>query len=202
MYVDTLFPKVYTPSFLDFEPTIWWSSIITPSESQDYPYKHEHNAWLAKKFPFRLNTLSITEEGGAACSLCWHLGGGCYVQTNNLCPFTGEFGDDPRWLYLVLAWRHKDEWDGKPLFPRLKSWLRHLEQMPSCNVEAVFGRATDCRSHKYRHLRLTEMIMPSNATSERLDKCYRKYFSCRDWEFKDCEGKPYLKWKFRPKYPR
>lgn len=201
MFVDTLFPNVYRPTFLEFEPTIWWSEIIPPSESRSYPYRHEHNSWLAKKFPFRLNTLSITEEG-AACSLCWHLGGGSYLHTNCLDPRTGEFCDDPRWLYLVLAYQHKDEWDGSPLFPKLKKWIRHLENMPNNPVEAVFARATDCRVHKYRHLKLTGMRMPVNASSERLDRCYRKYFGATDWKYQDSDGKPYLKWKFRPKYPK
>jgi hypothetical protein len=202
MGIDTIFPHIYRPTFLDFEQSIAWTTKLMPNESRDYIFRHEHNKWLASKYPFRLNTMMLL-EGQGAMSVCWHLGSGCYLHTNNMSPITGEFGEDPKWLYLVLAYQHKEEWDGRAtLLPRIKKWIRHLEEMPNCNVEAVFARATDCSSHKYRHLRMTKMRTPVNASSERLSKCYKKYFGAKEWEYKDCDGIPYLKWKFCPKFPK
>ena len=203
MYIDTIFPHGYTHPFVDFEPSIHWTEVVTPDEHHQYPFRHEHNRWLAKKYPFRLNTMMLL-EGQGAMSVCWHLGNGCYLHTNNLCPQTGEFGEDPKNLYLVLAYRHKDEWNGKALLlPRVKKWIRYLEEMPNCPVQAVFARATDCRLHKYRHLRMTEMQMSANASASRLESCYKRYFGAVDWnEYLDADGKPYLRWKFQPKFPK
>ena len=201
-YVDTLFPNVYRPTFLDFEPSIWWGFDIKPEEVNEYTFRHPHNKWLAARYPFRANTLSMFQDK-AAMSLRFHLGGGSFVHTNNMNPNTSEFDEDDRFLYLVMAYKDKDLWDGSPLLPRLKNFITWLEQMPRCPVEAVFCRATNCNTHGQRHLRLTNMKMEANATTSRLDKCYRRYFGATDWEdYLDTEGKPFLRFKFKPKNPK
>lgn len=201
--IDTIFPKFIRPTYsiAPFEPAILWGERVTTSESQSYRFIQEHNKWLAKKYSFKLNTLVVYEDGQAN-SVCWSLGGGCYIHTNNMNPLTGDFDDDPRYLYLVLAYRHKELWDGNPLFPRLKKWLKYLEEMPSCPIEAVYCRATDCRDKKQSHLLLTGMMLDKDADSRRLEKCYRRYFGANAWEFKDGDGKPFLKWRFQPKNPK
>lgn len=201
MFIDTIFPRVYRPTFLDFEQSIAWTSVTTPEESKDYPFMHKHNEWLAKKYRFRLNTMMLYEEKGAM-SVAWSLGGGCYIHTNNMNPKTGEFDDDPRYLYLVLAYRNKDTWDGKPLFPRLKKWLNYLEEMPDCPIEAVYCRATDCTDKKQQHLQMTGMLLDVDANTSRLTKCYRRYFGATDWQYLDRDQKPYLKWRFQPDNPK
>lgn len=201
MYADTIFPNIYRSDLIPFEETIVWSPRITPSDYHEYPYKQEHNKWLAKKYPFRLCTLSMIEDYGAM-SVAWSLGGGCFVHTNNMNPATGEFDEDPRYLYLVLAYRSKDTWDGKPLFPRLKKWLKYLEGMPECPIEAVYCRATDCSDKKQKHLLLTGMMLDKDASSIRLAKCYRRYFGATDWKYLDGDGIPYLKWRFQPTNPK
>lgn len=202
MYVDTQFPKVFRPSFLDFEPSIWWGFDINPEEVNDYPFRHPHNKWLARRYPFKTNTLEIY-KGKAAMSLRWHLGGSCFVHTNNMNPATNEFDDDDRYLYLVMAYKDKDSWDGKSMLPRLKNFIDWLAEMPKCPVEAVFCRATNCNTHEQRHLRLTNMKLDPKATDSRLDRCYRRYFGATDWEeYLDIKGKPFLRLQFEPKNPK
>jgi hypothetical protein len=201
--IDTIFPQVFRPthSIVPFEETILWGSEVTTQESQDYHFHHEHNRWLAKKYSFRLNTLSMW-EGYGAMSICWHLRGGCFVHTNCMDPATSEYSEDPSNLYLVLAYKNKETWDGNPLLPRLKSFLRYLEEMKSCPIKNVYCRATDCRDKNQRHLLLTGMMLDNDASSERLSRCYRHYFKAIDWNHKDGDGKPYLKLNFCPKYPK
>jgi len=203
MGIDTIFPQVFRPSWsiLPFEESVLWGNRMSPQEADGYPFHHEHNQWLAKKYPFRTNTLSMT-EGYGAMSLAWELGGGCFVHTNNMNPATSEFDDDPRYLYLVLAYREKNKWDGQPLLPRLKEWIRYLELMPSCPIEAIYCRATDCRSPKQKHLWLTNMILDKDASADRLTRCYRRYFRATPWNYTDGDGKPYLKLQFKPQNPK
>ena len=201
MYIDTNYPKVYRPHFDIFAPSIWWGIETTPEEAGDYPYQHDHNKWLARKYRHRTNTLEIFDEQ-AAMSICWSLGGGCYLHTNTMNPETSDFAEDERYLYLVMAYRHKDGWNGQPMLPRIREWIKYLEQMPSCPVQHIYARAMDCSPRNQEHLRLTGMLMDKKASSRRLDRCYRKYFGARDWEYKDGDGKPFLKFSFKPKYPR
>jgi hypothetical protein len=201
MYIDTMYPSVFRPSFLDFEPTIWWGIDTKPEEIKDFEFQHSHNKWLAKKYEFRTNTLEIV-DGKAAMSIRWNLKGGCYLHTNTMNPATSDFGEDERFVYFVMAYRHKDTWDGKPMLPRIREWIKYLEQMPSCPVQHIYARAMDCRPHRQRHLRLTGMMMDQKATTTRLDRVYRKYFGAEDWEYQDTAGIPFLRFRFTPKTPR
>ena len=198
MHADTCFPKIYRPSFLPFEQT----HVLGPEyHGDEYRYKHSHNAWLAQEYSFKASTLAMYEDYGAF-ALQWKLGGGCYLMTNNMSPATHELEEeDASYLYLVFAYRNKEWWDGTRLMPKVKRFIRYLEQMPECPIRAIYTRATDCRAQKMKHLRLTGMLNDPRASEDRLDRCYRYFFNATDWHYLDHKGKPFLKFDFRPKYP-
>jgi hypothetical protein len=91
--------------------------------------------------------------------------------------------------------------NGNALMPRMKEFIQHLENMPANPIETIYTRATDVNGHNMRHLRLTGMLPSKNATDLTLDRVYRRYFGATDWKYNDCEGKPFLKFRYNPKYP-
>ena len=201
--IDTWYPEYYHSSWLDFEQKHLLGWRITPQDSQEYKYRFTHNQWLARKYSFRSSHLAIS-QGYSAVGIQWHLGGGCYLLTNSHEEVTQEHGlpaDELDNLYLMLAYRHKEFWDGRPLMPRLKAFIKYLEEMPANPVGTIYARATDINGTEKKHLRLTNAIMDATATNERLDRVYRKYFRAVDWVgTQDMDGKPFLKFEYHPKY--
>jgi hypothetical protein len=201
--IDTYYPSYYHSSWLDFEQKHLLGWQISPQEANEYEFEFSYNEWLAQKYCFRSSHLAIS-QGYGAVGIQWHIGGGCYVITNAQDAQKAEHGielNSKDCLYLVFAYRHKDLWDGNALMPRMKKFIQHLENMPANPIETIYTRATDVNGHNMRHLRLTGMLPSKNATDVTLDRVYRRYFGATDWKYNDCEGKPFLKFRYNPKYP-
>jgi len=201
--IDTYYPNYYHSSWLDFEQKHLLGWQVSPQEANEYEFEFSYNKWLADKYSFRNSHLAIS-QGYGAVGIQWHIGGGCYVITNAQDAQKAEHGielNSKDCLYLVFAYRHKDLWDGNALMPRMKEFIQHLENMPANPIETIYTRATDVNGHNMRHLLLTGMLPSKNATDITLDRVYRRYFGATDCEYNDCEGKPFLKFRYNPKYP-
>ena len=204
MYADTSYPQTIIP-FRGYDPKIQklvgfeFKQEAKFSEVRNHEYKffHKHNEWLAQKYSFRTTNLIISEDYQVA-AIDWDLGEGVHLVTQCIDPKTSSVAeDDPRVLYLLFLYRHRKEWKNANALTKLKGFIRHLEQMPGCPVKDIILRASNASS--YAHLKQFDFIPSSNAQSEKLLKVYNRILGCTSYKYKDIEGIPFRKVKFRPK---
>jgi hypothetical protein len=69
--------------------------------------------------------------------------------------------------------------------------------MPNCPIEDVILRATGIEQHNWNHLKELDYIPNEKATSIRLRKIYDRILGCVEYRYKDQDGIPYRKVKFK-----
>jgi hypothetical protein len=204
-FADTSYPKVMIPFRngdplirkalgFDFKPEAKFSEI----RDSNYHFKHSFNKWMAKKYRFRTSRLIVSEEYECV-ALDWDLGDGVHLATQTIDPNTHEVVNDSSVLYLVFLYKNKKEYiNNANALTKLKEFLKRLEQMPNNPVKEVLLRATGIEGRNFSHLQQLEYIRSPKATSERLQKVYKRVLGIQDHRCLDQEGKPYQKVKFNP----
>jgi hypothetical protein len=205
-YADTSFVEPIIP-FRNADP--WLRKLVgfefepqkTESDSkraEGFDFKYDFNKWLANKWSFRTQTLTISENYRVN-ALDWDLEDGVHLVTQLIDPTTREISEQPKHLYLLFLYKKSGDWVDANCILKVKEFIKHLELMPACPVETILLRATGMEENNWEHMEKLSYLKDKKATTERLDRVYRYAWGCTDTGWLDLQGKPYLKAKFNPR---
>jgi hypothetical protein len=176
---------VFQSMMKHFEPVT-----LTGIESRpDGEFRSDTLKHIAQRYTFVSRTMVIDVEYQAQ-GYEVDLGDGVKLIIRYAEPMTGgsvKPTNKESWLYLVFLYRNYRN-RACPL-KKVKTFLEYLKQMPMCPTEKVFYRPHAI--HEWQHFRTLDMVDYPNVTTNKLKRCYERFFRAKPMDVLDDKGEPY-----------
>ena len=145
--------------------------------------------WISKRNTFRARRTVINVDYFADAFEV-DLDDGIRLLIHFMNPKDQSFDESETFLYLVFIYLGKSHQKKSCPFKEVRRFLSYISTMPKRTIQRVFLRPLEINS--FPHFKKLPMIERPKATTERLNKAYKKKFNAYEMEFNDDQGNPYL----------